>query len=176
MFGKLRKVLDGLYLASGVVSAICLLAIVSLILLQVASRAFGFPFRGGSDYSGYAMAAASFFGFAYAFQHGAHIRVSLLLTALGRFRFWGEVWCYFIGTVTTTIFAYYACKFTAETYRFKDISSGLDATPLWIPQVAMAVGSVLFAISFWDNFISLLFRGEPNTLSHEIEDRPEVVE
>ncbi|MEL6751846.1 MAG: TRAP transporter small permease [Pseudomonadota bacterium] len=165
----MRTFLDRLYLASGIISALCLLAIVTLILLQVASRAFGFPFRGGSDYSGYAMAAASFFGFAYALQHGAHIRVSLLLTALGRFRFLGEVWCYALGTALTTYFAYQACLFTHQTWRFKDVSSGLDATPLWIPQMSMAVGSVIFAIAFWDNLVTLLTTSKARVKAEELD-------
>ncbi|MEM1366302.1 MAG: TRAP transporter small permease [Pseudomonadota bacterium] len=162
MHQTIRKWLDRLYLASGIASALCLIAIVSLILLQVASRTFGFAFRGGSDYSGYAMAAASFLGFAYALNTGSHIRVSLLLNNLGRYRHWGEVWCYGVATAATTYFAYHACIFTYQTWRFKDVSSGLDATPLWIPQMSMAVGSVIFAICFWDNLLTLLLRRRSN--------------
>ncbi|MGI9350243.1 MAG: TRAP transporter small permease [Rhizobiaceae bacterium] len=169
--GKLiRRTLDGLYLAGGIAAALCLIAIVTLIVLQIASRNFGFSFRGGPDYAGYAMAAASFLGFAYALNHGAHIRVSLLVSALGKHRFWGEVWCYGIGTAITSIFAWYACKFTYESYKFNDISSGLDATPLWIPQLSMAAGSILLATCFWDNMISLLLTGSPNTQETKISE------
>ncbi|MEN0088690.1 MAG: hypothetical protein AAF737_09675, partial [Pseudomonadota bacterium] len=49
-----------------------------------------------------------------------------------------------------------------QSWRFKDVSSGLDATPLWMPQMAMAIGSVIFAICFWDNFITLLFKRHSN--------------
>ncbi|MEP3233461.1 MAG: TRAP transporter small permease [Hyphomicrobiales bacterium] len=159
---SVRRILDGAYLAGGIASALCLITIVCMIVLQIASRNFGFPFRGGPDYAGYAMAAASFFGFAYAFNHGSHIRVSLLLTALGKYKFWGEVWSYGAGTVITTLFAWFACKFTIQSHKFNDISSGLDATPLWIPQISMAVGSVLLAICFWDNLITLVMTGKPN--------------
>ena len=167
--GTVRKALDALYLASGIVAALALVSIVALILLQSASRIFVFPFRGGSDYAGYAMAAASFFGFAYALQHGAHIRVSLLLTALGRHRFWGEVWCYGLGTVLTVWFAWQACEFTYESWRFKDVSSGLDATPLWIPQMGMAIGSVIFAIAFIDNLVSLVATGRARVVDQTLE-------
>ncbi|MEO0636740.1 MAG: TRAP transporter small permease [Pseudomonadota bacterium] len=158
----IRRWLDRLYLASGIISALFLIAIVCLILLQVASRTFGFAFRGGSDYSGYAMAAASFFGFAYALNTGSHIRVSLLLNNLGRFKHWGEVWCFGIGTAATTYFAWHACAFTYQSWRFGEVSSGLDATPLWMPQMSMAIGSVIFAICFWDNLVTLLLKGQSN--------------
>ncbi|MEM7288983.1 MAG: TRAP transporter small permease [Pseudomonadota bacterium] len=162
MAKSVRKILDGMYLAGGIAAALCLIAIVCLIVLQIASRNFGFPFRGGPDYAGYAMAAASFLGFAYALNHGAHIRVSLLVSALGKYRFWGEVWCYGVGTAITSIFAWFACNFTYESYRFNDISSGLDATPLWIPQLSMAAGSLLLALCFWDNLITLLMTRSSN--------------
>ena len=164
-----RRSLDRLYLASGVVSAFFLIAIVVLILLQVASRTFGFPFRGGSDYAGYAMAAASFFGFSYALQTGAHIRVSLLLTALGRHRYWGEAWCWLIGTAAACFLAWNAVLFTWQTWRFKDVSSGLDATPLWIPQIAMAVGTVILAIAFIDNLLTLFLTGRTNVVEDELD-------
>lgn len=165
----IRRGLDALYAACGAVAALAILAIVSLILLQVAARAFDFPFRGGADYAGYAMASASFFGFAYALQHGTHIRVSLLLSVLGKHRFWGEVWCYGFASVLSTWFAYQACLFTYQTWRFKDVSSGLDATPLWIPQVAMAIGSVVFAIAFIDNLVHLFLTGEARVKGDELE-------
>lgn len=175
MPAPIRKLLDGLYRTSGVAAALCLIAIVILILLQVASRYFGFAFRGGSDYSGYAMAAASFFGFSYALNHASHIRVSLLLNWLGRHRYWGELWCFAVGTATTTVFAWFACSFTYDTWRFKDVSSGLDATPLWIPQLSMAAGSVIFAICFWDNLITLLLSGRSNLAAEELEGEPEPI-
>ncbi|MEM9277348.1 MAG: TRAP transporter small permease [Pseudomonadota bacterium] len=168
---SVRRFLDGVYLASGIAAAFCLIAIVCLIVLQIASRNIGFSFRGGPDYAGYAMAAASFLGFAYALNHGAHIRVSLLVSALGKYRFWGEVWCYGVATAITTIFAWFACKFTYESYKFNDISSGLDATPLWIPQLSMSVGSIILALCFWDNLITLLMTGSPNVREASVSEQ-----
>ena len=105
------------------------------------------------------MAAASFFAFAYALNHGAHIRVSIVLNALGKKRVWGELWCFSIGALLATYFAWYAVKATYWSKLLNDISQGQDATPIWIPQLSMAVGSVVLAICFWDNVVRLLFTG-----------------
>jgi TRAP-type C4-dicarboxylate transport system permease small subunit len=35
----------------------------------------------------------------------------------------------------------------------------MDATPLWIPQLSMAVGSVLLAVALADNLIRFVFTG-----------------
>ena len=166
----LRRIFDALYDACGVAAGLCLIAIVALICLQVASREFGFAFRGGPDYAGYAMAATTFLGLAHALNRGAHIRVGILLAALGPARrWWAELWCFAFGAVITTWFAFHACRFTYQSWRFNDVSQGLDATPLWVPQLAMAVGTVVFAISFWDNLACVVWRRTSNVRSEELD-------
>ena len=83
LFSTLRRILDGLYKAGGVIAALFLIAILSLIVIQMVARWTGEVFSGAPDYAGYCMAGASFFAFAYALNHGAHIRVSIVLNALG---------------------------------------------------------------------------------------------
>ena len=68
----LRRLLDGLYALGGVIAAFFLIAILTLIVLQMLARWTGQVFPGATDYAGYCMAAASFFAFAYALNHGAH--------------------------------------------------------------------------------------------------------
>ncbi len=155
----LRRTLDFLYTLGGIIAALFLIAILVLIVLQMLARWTGQVFPGATDYAGYCMAGASFFAFAYALNHGAHIRVSLFLHAMGGKRWWGELWCFAIGTVITTWFAWYAVKGTVVSWRFNELSQGLDATPIWIPQLSMSVGTILLAIAFWDHLVRLLFFG-----------------
>jgi len=155
----LRRTLEFLYLAGGIVAAFFLVAILVIIVLQMLARWTGHVFPGATNYAGYCMAAASFFAFAYALNYGAHIRVSLLLSAMGEKRRWGEFWCFAIGAVTATFFAWYAVKGTHISWRFHELSQGLDATPIWIPQLAMSAGTILLAIAFWDHLIQLIFLG-----------------
>lgn len=155
----LRRFLDTLYLIGGVIASLFLIAILAIIVLQMLARWTGQVFPGATDYAGYCMAAASFFAFAYALNHGAHIRVSLVLNALGSKRRWGETFCFAIGTVIATYFAWYAVKGTYISWRWNEISQGLDKTPIWIPQISMAVGAILLAIAFWDHLVRLIFLG-----------------
>ena len=155
----LRRFLDFLYRLGGVIAALFLDAILVLIVLQMLARWTGQVFPGATDYAGYCMAGASFFAFAYALNHGAHIRVSLMLTALGERRWWGELWCFLIGTAITTWLAWFALRGTWMSWRWKELSQGLDATPMWIPQLSMSAGTVLLAIAFWDHLVRLVFLG-----------------
>lgn len=155
----LRRILDFIYMLGGVIAAGFLVAILTLIVLQMLARWTGHTFPGATDYAGYCMAGASFFAFAYALNHGAHIRVSLVLSFLGRHRWWGEMWCFGIGTGIATWFAFYAVKGTHVSWRWKELSQGLDATPMWIPQISMSAGTILLAVAFWDHLIRLAFTG-----------------
>lgn len=165
----LRRALDGLYFAGGVIAACFLIAILAIIVLQMAARWTGQVFPGSTDYAGYCMAAASFFAFAHALKRGAHIRVSLLLNALGRWRRYAEIWCFAIASALAGYFAWYAVRAVYWSYKLNDISQGQDATPLWIPQLAMAAGTVLLAIAFVDHLLRLLLSGDHGIRAETVE-------
>ncbi len=154
-----RPWLDRLYDLSGAIAALFLIAILAIICLQMGARWSGQQFPGSTDYAGYCMAAASFFALAHAFNRGAHIRVSLLLSTLGRWRRAGELWCLGVASILAVFFAIYAVKAIQVSIKLNDISQGQDATPLWIPQLAMAFGTCLFALCLIDRFLSVAFGG-----------------
>lgn len=158
----LRRMLDATYLAGGVLAAGFTIAMLLVILAQIFARWAGLTFPGATEYAGYCMAASSFFALAYALNHGAHIRVGLLLSRLhGPARRLGELWCLLAGGGLAWYFAFYAIKAVRISYVIKDVSQGQDATPLWIPQLAMAAGTTVFAIALTDHFLRILLGGEP---------------
>lgn len=137
----------GLFNACGWIASAFLLMILILIVIQVVGRLAGFSTPGITNYGGYCMSAASFYGLSYAMHHNAHIRVSLFLELSKRLRYAFELWCHVIGTGLAAYFCYYAFKATYYSYKFHDVSQGQDATPLWIPQLLIAcVGTVCFLI------------------------------
>ena len=157
----IRRFLDLLYLAAGVLAALCLIAILSLIVIQMIARWTGEVFAGAPDYAGYAMAAASFLAFANALNRGAHIRVSILLNAVpaGAKRLL-EIWCFGLGAAIAWYFTYYAYWFVFWSWKFKEVSQGQDATALWIPQSVMVLGGGLLALALTDNLIHVLIKGD----------------
>lgn len=159
--GVMRRALDATYNAAGVMAALCLIAILALIVIQMLARWTGQVFSGAPDYAGYAMASASFLAFANALNKGAHIRVSILLNALGdRARVWMEIWCFAIGAAVSWYFVFYAVKFTYFSWLINDISQGQDRTLLWIPQSVMLAGAVILAIAVTDSLASLIMHGK----------------
>ncbi|MCT4609894.1 MAG: TRAP transporter small permease subunit [Pelagimonas sp.] len=164
-FRLLRRILDALYRFAGYLAAVFLILILCFVALQMVARWTGEMFTGGPDFTGYCMAAASFLAMPYALNSGSHIRVNLLLNALGRHAKWLEIWCWALASYLTFLFARYAIKLTYESYKWGDISQGQDAWPLWIPQMSMVIGTVLLAICAFDNLVSKLFTGKDNIRS-----------
>ena len=78
MFESLNRNLNKLYKFSGYIAASFLILVAVFILIGISSRIFGFYIRGLAEYSGYCMAAASFFALAYTSVEGGHIRLSLI--------------------------------------------------------------------------------------------------
>lgn len=157
----LRSGLDYLYLVAGILAALCLIAILTLIVVQMLARWTGEVFPGAPDYAGYAMAAASFLAFANALNRGSHIRVSILINAVGpKTRRILEIWCFAIGSAVAWYFVYYAQKFVYWSWKFNDISQGQDRTALWIPQSFMLLGAVILAIALTDHLIHLFITGD----------------
>ena len=94
MLESLNKNLNKLYKFSGYIAAIFLVLVAVFILIGISSRIFGFYIRGLAEYSGYCMAAASFFALAYTFVENGHIRITLFLEKLsGLKRKFIEIWC-----------------------------------------------------------------------------------
>jgi TRAP-type C4-dicarboxylate transport system permease small subunit len=162
LLATLRPFLDRLYLGSAVLSALCLIGILLVIVLQMAARWASIPFPGSSEYAGYLMATASFLAFAHALNRGAHIRVNLLIKALGSRARPVEIWCYLIGTAASFYLAFYAVKLVYYSYILMDFSQGQDETPMWIPQVPFALGAIILAVAFLDNFLTMLATGRDN--------------
>ena len=157
----LRRILDTIYQAAGVAAALCLVAILVLIVLQMLARWTGEIFPGAPEYAGYAMAAASFLAFANALNRGAHIRVSILLQAAPKgLRRWLEVWCFAVGAAVMWYFTFYAQRFVYWSWKFNDVSQGQDRTPLWIPQSAVLIGAAILAIALTDHLVHVLIKGE----------------
>jgi len=71
----MRTFLDRLYLISGYLAALFLLAIGATIVLQIIGRFFGVAID-STELSGFCLAASSFLGLAYALKGGPHVPVS----------------------------------------------------------------------------------------------------
>ena len=162
----MRKLLNFIYESSAFLAALFLVGLLVMVLLSILSRQFNFHVPGTDAYAGYLMAASGFLALAHTLKHGEHIRVTLVINALkGRWRKGAEVWALGAATFLALLFAFYSCKLAWQSHSFNDISTASDATPLWIPQIAMAWGTVVLAIAFIDELV-LEIRNQRVQLTH----------
>ena len=157
----MRKLLDQLYDAAGYLAAFFMVGILLMVLASVAGRLAGFNLRGSDAYAGYCMAAASFLALAHTLKRGEHIRVSLFLDRFGgRLRRPLEIWSHLAGTFFCAVLAWFSIRLALQSHEFNDVSQGNDATPLWIPQIGMAVGAAVLLVAMVDDLARVL-RGKP---------------
>lgn len=147
----LRPWLDRLYTLLMAGSAVAMVAAFVAVLLGVADRQFAWGLRGLDAYAGYAIAAGLFLALPRTLQRGEHLRVTLLLQRLpSRGRVLLEGACLFAGLLLSAGLAFYAVRLVGVSWTTHDVSPGSDATPLWMPQLSMALGCVGLAIAFAD--------------------------
>jgi TRAP-type C4-dicarboxylate transport system permease small subunit len=151
---RTRRALDALYDAAGVLAALFMVGTLAMVLAGIGSRLTGWFIPGTDAYAGYCMAASGFLALAHTFRRGEHIRVTLVLEHLAptaRHRL--ELWSLAAGTSLAIAFALYSTRLVYQSWDFNDVSTGNDATPLWIPQLAMAAGTIVLAIAFVDALV-----------------------
>ena len=151
---EMRRLLDVLYDAAAWLAAIAMIAILAMVLLSIVSRQFGFHVAGTDAYAGYSMAAAGFLALAHTLKRNEHIRVTLLLSKLkGRGQHALEMWALTAAVFLSGLFAFYSVRLAWVSRAINDMSTSNDATPLWIPQIAMAVGTVILFVAFVDDWV-----------------------
>jgi TRAP-type C4-dicarboxylate transport system permease small subunit len=156
----MRRALDALYDGAAALAAVFMVGLLVMVLLSILGRQLHFHLPGTDAYAGYLMAASGFLALAHTLKRGEHIRVTLLVAALqGRARRAIEVWALSAACALAGLAAWYSCRLAWQSRQFNDISTGNDATPLWIPQLGMAVGSVILLVAFVDELV-LELRGE----------------
>jgi TRAP-type C4-dicarboxylate transport system permease small subunit len=168
--------------------------ILSLIVAQMVARWTGYALPGTTEFAGYAMAATSFFALSHAMMRGAHIRVSIILNANKFIKKWLDIFAVFGAAVIATYFARFAVKANFFSEMLNDRTQGQDQipewlvklfqldisgalaggeklvyTPVWIPQLAMSIGTILLALALWDTLTRLLVTGVNPIVSETVE-------
>ncbi len=167
----MRKLLDGFYAVTGALAALLIVAICGIVLVQVTFnvidkiavavglRAFGLVVPSYAEFTGFFLVGATFFALANTLQKGAHIRVTLFTQKMSdRWSGIAEVWAYGAGTLMAGYFAYWAFNLVFQSWTFHDLSPGIVAIPIWLPQLPMALGLVGLTVCLIDQFVQAIGR------------------
>ena len=145
----MASVLDKFYRCLMGLSCLSMVLAFVSIMLGVAAREFRWDIQGLDAYAGYAIAATLFLALPSTLKHGDHIRVTLLMQRLSpRWQNALEYWCLGAASTLALYLAWFSCRLVWVSFATHDVSPSADASPLWIPQLAMALGCIGFAASF----------------------------
>jgi TRAP-type C4-dicarboxylate transport system permease small subunit len=158
----LRKILDGLYLFSGWLSGLFLIAILLMMMALSIGREIGVNVKSGDDLTAWCMASMAFLGLAHTFKSGEMIRVGLLTDRLtGTAKYVAELFSLAMAAVITGYFAWQVVLMTYTSWLIDDMSTGVLVIPLWIPQTGFATGLVILFIAVVDELIHVLGGNKP---------------
>jgi len=164
----MRTILDRFFKLLGALGAFFIFATLLIEVVNIVGRELGYSMAGADAYAGYFLAAGSFLALAYALRSGDHIRVTLILQRLhGRARWWMEVLCLVVATLLSSYFAWFAARLVWGSYTLHDISQNVDATPLWIPQLSMALGLFGLALAFAEQLVETVRTGRVQRTAEE---------
>ena len=165
----MSRALDRLYDAAGIAAALCILFICAIVTAQVAlnvlSRVGGpglaYTIPSYADFAGYALAAASFLALAHTLRRGAHIRVTLVSDRLPpALRRAADLAVLALAAGIAAFATWFTVALIAESLHYGDVSPGMVAVPLWIPQIPVAAGLALLTLALAHTLAERL-RGAP---------------
>lgn len=159
----MRRILDGLYLAAGYAAGLFLVVIFALMMIMSVGRSFGINIPSGDDFAAWSMAAMAFLGLAHTFKRGEMIRVGLLLEKVPR----PARWVFEIIALSVTLafigfFTWHAFSFVRFSWLMHEMSNGVVAVPMWIPQLSFLAGIALLAIAVLDELVHVLRGNYPS--------------
>lgn len=146
---KFSDRIDVLSHTAGVAGALALLAMISIVCFEVASRSlFNEPTVWVNEYSSYLLIAVTFLGLAYAQKEKGHIQVELILgwlneaaqQKLRKVTLW-------IGLFFVVFAAWQMVSFNYQEYANNTRSWGMLATRQWKPELVVSIGYGLFCLS-----------------------------
>jgi TRAP-type C4-dicarboxylate transport system permease small subunit len=163
----MRSPLDPLYRLTAFLAVTALVGIAAIILADVTLRQFGGQIRSSDDFAGFALVATGMLGLAPTYRRGDHIRVGLVIDRLtGGPRRAVEILCLGFGVLAIGWASWWAGRFAFDSWRFHEVSQGLVAVPLWIPQFFMFFGLLVLLVAMLEDLLRVIVGGSPSYMAN----------
>jgi len=154
--GNIEKVSVSL----GYFSGVLVLCMVACIVYDVVMRhIFNDPTIWADEVSCYLLVGVTFLGGAYTLVVNGHIRVETFIERLPtKVRDWVEFVGDILGFGFLIIFGAYAFELAWDSYRDVNLASTLLRTPLYIPQLSLAIGLTWLCFQMLAVILNLLVK------------------
>jgi TRAP-type C4-dicarboxylate transport system permease small subunit len=149
----LARVVDSVFIWPGYLAGVLYFVLAFFVTYDVLARkwgaAFGLPTtRVTDEISGYLLALAATWGFAFALRTGGHVRVDVLFPYLARgLRTAADVTAQLLMAVFAGLIAWKIWALVLDSLETDARSSTYLLTPLWVPQGILGIGFSLLALA-----------------------------
>lgn len=144
------------------IGALFLMLLSGLVAVEVIGRnLFAFSTMIADEYSGYLCGAAIMFGGAYALAQDVFIHVDIVYRFFrGKFKRIVDALCALTALAYCGVLLKYCGSAVIYAYQNGTTSNTIAFTPLYIPQMALAIGIIMLAAQIIVNFGNTLIRKE----------------
>lgn len=158
-----RRALGWLYALSAGLAALSLLGIFLIMMAQVAMREMQLQLPGADDISAYLCVATTFFALAATFKRGELIRVGMFLDKMGpaRRRVM-EFGVLALGSLIMTYVCWNTFQDMMFSWEIEEVAQGTVPFPLWVPKLAMPLGSGLLLVAMLDELVTVAAGNKPS--------------
>ncbi|WP_072681974.1 TRAP transporter small permease subunit [Arcobacter sp. LA11] len=145
----LSNFIDKLCKGGAYLSGILLVSLVGLILTEIFLRYFfNMSTMIADEYSGYLYLASIFLGLAYTFAKDGHIRINIITSRLSKnTNGFIDVIAAIITLCVLAFILYRTILFTYDSYELEMLSEAVSETPLYLTQIVMPIGTILFILA-----------------------------
>lgn len=142
---RLGNVIERISDIAGYFSGWLVFLMMLLIVFEVFMRyALHQPPMVADEFSAYMLVALAFFGMAFTWKRGGHVRVTVLVSRLpAKVSSWIRLISLMVGFVFVLLLVAVSYEFIAYSFEFNLRSSTWLATPLQWPQMTVLIGFVL---------------------------------
>lgn len=156
----MRRALDALYELSAGLAALSLCGIFLVMMAQVALREMARQLPAADDVSAYLCVATTFFALAATFKRGELIRVGMVLDRLRPApRRLMELFVLAVAAGMVGYITFWTGQDMLFSLEIGEVAQGTVPIPLWIPKLAMPIGTGLLLVAILDELATVL-RGE----------------
>ena len=144
------RVISSISRGGGAVSCVFLVMMVLLILAEVIGRGgFGWSTRISDEYSAYFLVALVFTGVAYTLKVDGHIKIRIITSRLSpRNQDLLEIFVCILCVIFLGYLAWQSWGTASGSYQADTRSLSHIRTPLFIPQVIVAIGLAMISLQF----------------------------
>lgn len=158
MIQNLIRWIDRFAAAGGYVSAFFMVLIVLLITVEIFLRtALNFSTLIADEYSAYFFVAVVMLGLALTLRDEAHIRITLALSRLSpRVERVVDLIVSLIAAALCTFALYHSALLVYDTYALDMTADSISETPIFLPQLVIPIGLLLFDLQLIAVFLRRL--------------------